>query len=312
MNILSQSWWIDVVERICNKLELTPMQFGIIMQNPKVLEELEAIFRKYSKADEIVAEAIVAVIKEEKKVNLILPPKGFPYTGPKPIERQVEILAKIFKRLNPGPTFEYIKEVLPTLQLPNGAEGWFAIPSIQALFPKIAELDRQYYCAVKFLLSLIPTNTGIPQDFQNYRRKEITPNHLRRSDKTKDALERIAEIQKELSIWIIPAQTGFLYQDITVREFRKSLISKNNEFALGLPEIIAILLTHIERISEGCLNIDCAGDEFRPQEIWGWELYVLAFSFLGGIKLGTHETDNFNRDCKDWAPASGFLPRVEL
>ncbi|MFA6146359.1 MAG: hypothetical protein WC697_03480 [Patescibacteria group bacterium] len=302
MNILSQSWWIDVVERICNKLELTPMQFGIIMQNPKVLEELEAIFRKYSKADEIVAEAIVAVIKEEKKVNLILPPKGFPYTGPKPIERQVEILAEKFRKIDPEPTFRYIRDVLSTQRLQDNTEGRFAVLSENAIgqkyFSDIENLNERYCKGVRFLLDKMP-------DLNNFRKEQINSNHLRRSERTKDAFQKIAEIQN-LEILIISAQTGFLYQNNTVIETRN--LMRSMEFGLGMNEVLSIGFTHPERITEGSLSLDCVGDEFSVGEIFGWKIYVLSLTSFNGGTIMSHETGNDNKDNKNHGGATGFLP----
>lgn len=72
------------------------------------------------------------------------------YEGPKPIKKQIAMIAEIFDLdSSRALDFLFIKN-LP--MLPNGAEGWFAIPSIDALvkkcFPEVSDPNQKYCQAV--------------------------------------------------------------------------------------------------------------------------------------------------------------------
>ena len=309
MSILS-SWIIDIIERIRIKLRFTEEQMVELIKNPEVLEKIEEIFRQYSKIDEIVETAVAAVevIAEEKKIHLIRPPEGFPYTGPIQIERQVEILAEKFRKIDPEPTFRYIRDVLSTQRLQDNTEGRFAVLSENAIgqkyFSDTENLNERYCKGVRFLLDKMP-------DLKNFRKEQINSNHLRRSKRTEDAFKEIAEIQKGLEIFIISAQTGFLYQNNTVIETRN--LMRRIEFGLGMNEALSIGIIHPERIKEGSLNIDCVGDEFSVGEIFGWKIYVLSLTSFNGGTIMVHETGNDNKDNKNFGGITGLLPPgVEL
>ncbi|MFA5051292.1 MAG: hypothetical protein WC499_04225 [Patescibacteria group bacterium] len=288
---------------------LTEKQMVELIENPKFQGKLETIVEEYSKP---LIQSQENFSIPMQNVQLIRPLEGGLYKGPEPIEKQVLTLAEIFK-LNPEPTLKYTREVLPTLSLPqNKVEGWFAILSVDALakryFRTITDPNLKYWNAIKCSLSYF--QELIPK-FENYR-KEISPEHLKRSDRTNWALKIISEIQNGLEINVIPAQTGFLYQKSTGREFRKSLVNKKDEFGLGVLEVLLIILAN-PLISERKLNIDCSGDQFSPAVIWTWELYQLAFEFFDGIKLRAHDSDDDNGDSNEYGSASGFLPTgVEL
>ena len=97
------------------------------------------------------------------------------YKGSKPIEEQIKALAKILD-LDPTQALKFAKS-LP--KLPVGAEGWFAIPSVDALakkhFPKVTDMAEKYCQA----LQLIHKKVADSRSFYNYREGKITPAHLR-------------------------------------------------------------------------------------------------------------------------------------
>src|SRR3989344_4673510 len=72
---------------------------------------------------------------EEVRSNYKYPKE---YKGPKPILDQIKAIAKIFD-LDPSHAIEFAKN-LPAL--PDGAEGWFAIPSVDALANKDRKSTR--------------------------------------------------------------------------------------------------------------------------------------------------------------------------
>jgi len=180
------------------------------------------------------------------------------YKGPKPIQDQIKALAKILN-LNPADALEYAKN-LP--ELPDGAEGWFAIPSVEALvkkhFPKVTGPAEQYCRAVQLIHAKIKGS----RSFHNWREGQITTAQLRVHARTAHALDLIAEQQKG-DILIIAAQLGMRHRGKSVRRARE--VFKANEFGLGSLAVGSIILTHPERLVRWEeLDMDCAGDEFAP------------------------------------------------
>lgn len=187
------------------------------------------------------------------------------YLGPKPIMQQILKISKIFDihSLNAS---QYV-ESLP--QIPKEAEGWFAIPTVNAIakkhFPYIDDENEKYCRAVRLVHEYIKKS----RRFDNYEEKNINPTHLECSTRTKQALQILTNIQKndffddELNIMIIAAQLGLRHRGRSVR--RVSKLIKQNEFGLDSLAIGSIILCHPERFT--CweeLDIDCAGDYFSP------------------------------------------------
>ncbi|KKQ58733.1 MAG: hypothetical protein US79_C0003G0034 [Parcubacteria group bacterium GW2011_GWC1_38_17] len=180
------------------------------------------------------------------------------YKGPKPVADQIKALAKIFD-LDPSHAIEFAKN-LPAL--PEGAEGWFAIPSVDALtkkhFPEVTDPTQKYCQAVQLVHAKIVAS----RSFYNYREGQITPAQLRVHARTAHALDFIAETQKS-DILIVAAQLGMRHRGKSVRQARGVFVA--NEFGLGAFAIGIILLTHPEReVQWEQLHVDCAGDEFSP------------------------------------------------
>ena len=189
---------------------------------------------------------------EEVQSNYTYPKE---YDGPKPIEEQIMALATILG-LDPTQVLEYAK-ILP--ELPNGAKGWFAIPSndgLKKLFPKI-ENDAERYCAG---VRLVHEKIASTRKFYNYRDGQITPNRLRVHARTAHALDLIAENQPG-DILIVAGQLGMRHRGRSVRRARECFDS--NEFGLGSLAVGSIVLTHPNRLVRWEeLDMDCAGDEF--------------------------------------------------
>ena len=216
------------------------------------------------------------------------------YKGPKPIGNQIKDLAKIFD-LNPAAALEYAKN-LP--ELPEGAEGWFAIPSVDALsrryFPEVTDPVKKYCRAIQKVAAL---------QLSYYRNEDITPAHLRLSDHTTAALDQLAETQKG-DIMIIAAQLGMRHRGRSTRRAREVFVI--NEFGLGSLIVGSIILTHPERLIHfQQLNIDCPGDEFSPNADGQFNQATYFASLGDWISLSTADSacayDRFGS-------ASGFLP----
>ena len=179
------------------------------------------------------------------------------YKGPKPIADQIKALAKIFD-FNPSHAIEFAKN-LPAL--PEGAEGWFAIPSVDAMakkhFSEVTDMAQKYCQSVQFVYAKIAAS----RSFYNYREGQITPARLRVHARTARALDLIAETQKG-GILIIAAQLGMRHRGKSVRRAREVFVA--NEFGLGSFAVGSIVLTHPERLVRWEeLDMDCPGDEFN-------------------------------------------------
>lgn len=234
---------------------------------------------------------------EETASSYTYPPE---YKGPKPIEAQIVALATMLG-LDPTSALEFAKS-LPAL--PEGAEGWFAIPSPAALaakhFPNPTDPTEQYCAGVSLILSKIAAS----RNFYNYREGQITTAQLRVAIRTAEALAQITETQKG-DILIIAAQLGLRHRGESVRRAREKFV--RSEFGLGALIVGAITLTHPERfVRWEQLHVDCAGDEFSPEADgdFGGAPY---FHFLDdGVEFDTGWVSNANAD---YGSASGFLPQ---
>ena len=189
------------------------------------------------------------------------------YKGPRAIAAQVKELAKTLG-LSPAKALKYVKEVLPTLELPDEAEGWFAVPSISALakkhFAEVTDPAEQYCQAVQ----LIHTKISESRSFYNYREGEITPNRLRTHVRTVEMLKQVAKTQPG-DILIVAAQLGMKHRGKSVRRARETF--KAHEFGLNSLAVGSIVLTHPKRLVRfDELDMDCAGDEFAPDADGGF------------------------------------------
>lgn len=90
------------------------------------------------------------------------------YKGPKPIADQIKALAEIFD-LDPSYALEFAKN-LPAL--PDGAEGWFAIPSFASLakkhFPEVTDPAQKYCQAVQLVHAKIAASRFFHDYFHDY------------------------------------------------------------------------------------------------------------------------------------------------
>jgi len=210
---------------------------------------------------ELIAELSVSnqYASEEVRSNYTYPKE---YKGPKPISQQIDVLAKIFG-FSLGFTSEFVEKVLPTLTLPDGAEGWFAIPSIDALasrfFPEVKDPKERLYCKA---VNLVLAKIGESRTFYNYCEGQLTPDRFRLNARTAHALDLLAEQQKG-DILIVAAQLGMRHRGKSVHRAREVFVA--NEFGLGAFAFGIMLLTHPEReVQWEQLHVDCAGDEFAP------------------------------------------------
>lgn len=235
---------------VYNKQQLTDGADGSaqrLNESREFWKELAELIQKHSATNQYANEVVSS--------NYTYPKE---YKGPKPITEQVKTIATTFG-LNPTQALEFTKN-LPTL--PEGAEGWFAIPKVSAVakqqFPAITDKAEQYCEAVK----LVHTKLAESRSFYNYRNGEIVPNKLRQHARTMDFLEHL-ESEQQGDILIIAVQYGMRHRGKSVRRARETFAG--NEFGLGAFAIGCMALSHPERyVRWEELDTDCAGDEFAP------------------------------------------------
>ncbi len=207
----------------------------------------------------------------------------------KPIREQIQTLAETL-RLDPTRAFEYAEKVLPTLALPDGAEGWFAVP--------LRTVAPTYNQAVEVILAALAKQ----RRFRNWREGQLGPDRLRQHARTVQALAKIGETQKG-DVLIVAAQFGKRHAGLSVRRAREVMTTR--EFGLDSVMTGSMLLTHPERLGK-CedLWIDVAGDEFAPGAD-GQYVNAPYFNFNDDeLEFGTFHSVLAN---DDYGSASGFL-----
>jgi hypothetical protein len=170
------------------------------------------------------------------------------YTKPKTIAEQVNILSGLFS----GTAIGFADADIARGELPDGAEGCFAIPRWQKIAPTYGE-------AVQKVLDLLSKAYG--GRFKNWREGQLGPNNLRQSAKSVAMWEKLGQEQKS-DILVVPAQFGLRHRGRSVRRARE--VMRKAEFGLGAFAVGIMLLTHENRLKNlDDLWIDCAGDEFH-------------------------------------------------
>lgn len=168
------------------------------------------------------------------------------YRKPKMITEQTHILRKIF------PGLGFASEHLAMRELPQHAEGWFAIPRWQTIAPTYSEAVQ------KVLDAIFNVRNG---GFYNGREGLINDHHLRQSTKTASMFQKLGLEQKDNDILVVAGQFGLRHRGRSVR--RACEVFSENEFGLGTFAVGVMILTHAGRLqNDDDLGIDCAGDEF--------------------------------------------------
>ncbi len=259
-----------------------PLAPSVTARDPKGLKFVSIVEAAYNKAGLSEEEAqrvndapgLPAVVRDfitanrsgNKFANEELPSPSFTtyppeYQGPKPIADQIQAIAKIFY-LDPRHALEFAQN-LPAL--PDGAEGWFAIPSVVALakkrFPEVTDPAVKYCRALEFVHIKI-ADTRPFRNYRDYLFSPFSPVRLRVHARTAHALERLAETQPG-DILIIAVQLGMRHRGKSVHRAREAFVA--NEFGLGSIAGGSIALTHPERFAcWPAMDMDLPGDEFSP------------------------------------------------
>ncbi|MGH9599715.1 MAG: hypothetical protein ACRD27_07600 [Terracidiphilus sp.] len=207
----------------------------------------------------------------------------------RPIESQVAELIKIF------PSLGRCQEKLGRLDLPEGAEGWLAIPRWQ-------DLAATYNEAVEMALAALTAK----RRFANRIAGRLGPEYLRQHERTVLAEKILAEQQQGSDILVIALQAGMVHRGCSARRTREAMVG--NEFGLGVFAIVCLLLTHPERLSTTeTLMIDCGGDEYSLRGDRTFDRVPLFDYDMSGIEFSIFYDDR----CRSlWGTPTGFLFKV--
>lgn len=257
-----------------------------------ICKEVVALLKELSISD--------CYIEEEEPSDRMYPKE---YEGPNPIEEQIKAVAEIFE-FDPTQALEYVQN-LP--EFPEGAEGWFAIPKVDALakkhflFKKKCNTVEQYCRAVEVVHKKIADTRAFStyHDVLKYQ-----SSWLQVHTRTVQALATLAENQPG-DILIIAAQLGMSHRGRSIRRARECFVS--NEFGLTSLIVGSVILTHPSRlVGWEELYMDCAGDESDVLFADDRFDHASEFDFGGGkVSFGSKKVDSASAF---YGSASGFVP----
>jgi hypothetical protein len=204
----------------------------------------------------------------------------------KSIEAQVTELRKAY------PQLQSCNEKLARRPLPDGAEGWFAIPRWQAIAPTYNQAA----------LSIV-NKIGERRRFSNRIFERMSEKYLRNSERATIAQRILCEQQGDADILVVAAQFGMLHRGSSARRTRAVLAG--NEYGLGAFAIASMLLTHPERLSTAAtLMIDCSGDEYSAHGDYTFDRVPLFDYDISGVEFSIFYED---RARNLWGTPTAFL-----
>ncbi|MDE2071250.1 MAG: hypothetical protein KGI70_00750 [Patescibacteria group bacterium] len=215
---------------------------------------------------------------------------GYPkqYRGPRPLDEQIDALLKHFPALRVDETLLFMRNSLPKISPPFGAEGWFAIPR----WEKVAS---EYGVAFNKLFSELVIKhkwKSHIDDRVGTKGRPVTP-----GKPNENMLGRFKRTIKGQTgdVVIVPAQFGWRHRGRSLVQAHRAM--RRNEFGLGAFAVGCMLLTHHNRLipdkSLQHLNtLICPGDFYRSGHDDGRVEDSPQFSRWhdGGISFWRHST----------------------
>jgi hypothetical protein len=219
---------------------------------------------------------------------------------PVPIQEQITALA-LALNLDPRLAHVYAQD-LP--ECPDGADGWFAIPSVSVvaakLSPEVTDPAEQYCRVVQLVMNKLGEARPLEGGYSN---EVIVPARLRQHERTARSLETIAQGQPG-EILILAAQTGGVCQGQSAAKFRREL--GENAFGLGTVAIAALALTHPDNDTWFSQNhVLCLGDELDRNAQADYS-HVPIFIFVKGRGIWYGGRPGCS-PCANGGAATGFI-----
>lgn len=154
-------------------------------------------------------------------------------------------------------------------ETPPEADGLIAVTSLSDLGAafKIADpLGEGYGPLIEKTVELL--GASVPK-FVNYRKGALTNRHVRLHAAVKarwEALEaREPAVPRKVRVFLLPVNTGKLYQGFSPRNARMNALDSTNRLPLDPAAVACILIAWPERLVRyEQVFIDCSGDEYSP------------------------------------------------
>ncbi|PIR47270.1 hypothetical protein COV06_04270 [Candidatus Uhrbacteria bacterium CG10_big_fil_rev_8_21_14_0_10_50_16] len=177
---------------------------------------------------------------------------GYPrlYTGPQPIRVQITLLSERLG-ISPEPAMSNVERTCRA-PLPEGAEGWFAVPSLAGLTggPR-GNAPERYLRGMRRVVGALCAF--------GYKRTNRVLLDVAISYRTAECLAHIAE-QQAGGIWVIPAQFGKRFAGASAQ--RAKMVCAPDEFPLDIICVGAMLLAHPTQLPRlGDLGMICGGND---------------------------------------------------
>lgn len=223
------------------------------------------------------------------------------YKGPKFILDQIDMVEKQW-----GLDGSHARSFIANIKkLPEGAEGWFAIPKVSSVakkhFSAITDSAEKYCEAVK----LVHSKLAQSRKFYNYREGQITTAQIRQHPCTISFLEQL-ESEQQGDILILAVQYGMRHRGKSVRRARETF--SGNEFGLGAFALGCMALVHPDRyVRWEELDTDCAGDEFAPDAVSVFSRSPFFHFLVDELRFGTSAV---SFACGRYGSASAFVPQL--
>ena len=278
---------MDLVARIFDGKRFNSDECQLIAERaPELKEKLGALLRDL---------ATLNRFSSEEEPSGLRYPKGYePYA----LLTQVDRLKTIFPNIETARARAYLRDKHLTLNLPEGADGWFAIPRWQELSG-----SHSYAEAVMMIIKLLQG----PKPYFSYciNPDTLARKNIRESERTAKRLERIAKEQGYGDIMFVAAQFGHVGASRSPRRARE--VYRASEFGLGAFAAGCMLLTHPERFGHNAdLGLLCTGDEVDMEGLGKFTCSTILQKKNGTLHFdAVNETNVFGSKCT--GPVTGFV-----
>ncbi|MCD7805808.1 MAG: hypothetical protein LUH19_00525 [Lachnospiraceae bacterium] len=247
-------------------------------------DEFKAIIARY-----LVYEARQLTVEHHQADEDQVPPLFDHYYSryePLPVEEQVALLKEMIPELKKADL------TLAAGQMPEGAEGYFAIPRWDALADTYENaLQRMFDLLYQYRYWDICEGERKGKFF-NYRAGRLSENYLRKNKRSQDMWRELCKEQPGCDILVVPAQFGLRHAGKTVRRVRETLAK--NEFGLDTFAVGAMLLTHPRRVVEyDDLWMYCPGDEYSLHGDGHYDCTPLYFFNTGQMEMDVINYESF-------------------
>ncbi len=250
-----------------------------------------ADLKKIRSNPELAGQIAKILAVRERRTTYTYPSEYHPLS----IVEQVKALQKVpaFNELDASWALNEAQAWYNDLELPD----WIENPLVYVWNESLGG----YHNALELVLKAIANERKL----YNYRERQLTPEHLRQSEATREAELKLKADQPG-DFLVVPSQVGDRWGNYSVKEVRESY--GEGEFGLSSVAVGCLALSHPNRLVRWeQLHMDCAGDEFDDPDAGGRFDRAPCFNFnVGKVEFGTFWFDNAYQY---FGSASAFVPQ---